>query len=59
MRAEVLVATVNASDAAVDLIRLGAADIAAAGVVKELVINGGASEFSVDVELAPIAAPAQ
>jgi valyl-tRNA synthetase len=58
MRAEVSMATINATDAQAALIALGAADIKAAGVVTELVINGGASELSVAVELAPVAAPA-
>jgi valyl-tRNA synthetase len=54
MRAEVSLATINATDAQAALITLGAADIKAAGVVTELVINGGASELSVAVELAPL-----
>ena len=52
MRAEVELATVHAPDAMAELVTLGAADIAAAGVVKELVINGGAAELSVAVTLA-------
>jgi valyl-tRNA synthetase len=54
MKAEVLLATINATDAQASLITLGAADIKAAGVVTELVINGGASELSVAVDLAPV-----
>jgi valyl-tRNA synthetase len=59
MRAEVSLATINATDAQAELVRLGADDIKAAGVVSELVINGGASELTVTVHLAPAPASAE